>query len=92
MAIRNNRMRREHRRSKRLRIYGHRARHQWKRLMEWEERIQKKEGTILKEIKEANVIRSSSDSMEKGMKAEREEKKQETRKKRLGRALRRGFG
>jgi hypothetical protein len=38
-----------------------------------------------------NVIRSSSDSMVKGMKAERKEKKQETRKKRLERALGKGF-
>jgi hypothetical protein len=30
--------------------------------------------------------------MAKGMKAERKEKKQETRKKRLGRVLKRGFG
>ena len=42
-------------------------------------------------MKEANVIWSSSDSMVKGMKAERKEKKQETRKKRLGRVLRKGF-
>ena len=58
----------------------------------WEERIQKKEGIILKEMKETNVIRSSCDFMKKGMKTERKEKKQETRKKRLGRVLRRGFG
>jgi hypothetical protein len=41
-------------------------------------------------MKEANVIRSSSDFMAKGMKAERKEK-QETRKKRMGRLLRKGF-
>jgi hypothetical protein len=30
--------------------------------------------------------------MRKGIKAERKEKKQETRKKRMGRALKKGFG
>ena len=57
----------------------------------WEEHIHQKEGITLEEMKETNVIRSSSDSMIKGMKAERKERKQETRKKRLGRALKKGF-
>jgi len=53
--------------------------------------MRQEEGITLEEMKEANVIWSSSDSMIKGMKAERKEKKQETRKKRLGRTLRKGF-
>jgi len=53
--------------------------------------MRQEEGITLEEMKEANVIRSSSDFMVKGIKAERKEKKQETRKKRLGRILRKGF-
>lgn len=53
--------------------------------------MRQEEGITLGEIKEANVTKSSNDSMIKGMKTERKEKKQETRKKRMGRALRKGF-
>jgi len=53
--------------------------------------MHQEEGITLEGMKETNVIRSSSDFMVKGMRAERKEKKQETQKKRLGRVLRKGF-
>ena len=49
---------------------------------------QKKKASLQKKRTQAGL----SDFMIKGMKAERKEKKQETRKKRMGRALRKGFG